>query len=247
MLIVGASAGIGAATACRAGAEGARLALVGRRADPLGALAASLAAHPIAADVSEAGQADRVVAEAVAVLGGLDALAVVAGPMGERGPFHQTTDEVWLDYHRHVLQPVVGCCRAALPHLTAAGGGAIVTVAAYSMHAQHADMAHYAAMKSAVASVTKNVAKSYGPLGVRANCIAPGVLVGPRADQLVEQYGGTPERAYYQHVAATYGMRVALERAGRPEEVADLITFLLSDRAAYLTGALINIDGGTDF
>ena len=111
-------------------------------------------------------------------------------------------------------------------------------------------MAHYSAMKSAVAALTKNIATTYGPDGVRANCIAPGLLDtiddAKRVD-LARRYGVDPSAALYTHGVQGHGMRIAAGRAGHPREVAELVAFLLSDRAAYLTGALINIDGGTDF
>jgi len=103
----------------------------------------------------------------------------------------------------------------------------------------------YTAMKSAVASISKNLAKTYGGQGLRVNCIAPGIIVGKRA--LAEQGDVSQERARYESVHREFGMTVALERAGRHEEFADLIGYLLSERASYISGATINIDGGTDF
>ena len=130
-------------------------------------------------------------------------------------------------------------------------GGAIVTVAAHSVRSQKAGLAHYAAMKSAVASVTKAVAKIHGEEGVRANCIAPGAvateaLQGAR-DEAAGLYGDASDASLYRLIESKWGLKAALRRVGRPEEIAELIGFLLSGEAAYLTGALINIDGGTDF
>jgi NAD(P)-dependent dehydrogenase (short-subunit alcohol dehydrogenase family) len=146
---------------------------------------------------------------------------------------------------------VVRACRAALPHLQRRGGGRIVTVAAYSIRAQKPFLTHYAAMKSAVASVTKNIAKSYGQDRIGANCIAPGAIdteaLDAAADEAMSRYGVDREAALARFMAEKWGMNVALGRPGRVQEVAALIAFLLSPRAEYLTGALINIDGGTDF
>src|SRR6266850_214996 len=117
--------------------------------------------------------------------------------------------------------------------------------------------------ESAVASISKNLAKTYGGQGLRVNCIAPGIIVGkagPAEKSIVGKGGGLaeksdepqrsgvpPERARYESVRREFGMTVALERAGRHEEFADLIAYLLSERASYISGATINIDGGTDF
>lgn len=108
-------------------------------------------------------------------------------------------------------------------------------------------------MKAAVWSLSKNLAKTYGKDGVRVNIVCPGLFDTEVNDHIrdvrAEQYGVPPEDAIYTHLSsdATWGMRVALERGGRPHEAGELIAFLLGDRAGYMTGAAINIDGGTDF
>jgi NAD(P)-dependent dehydrogenase (short-subunit alcohol dehydrogenase family) len=109
----------------------------------------------------------------------------------------------------------------------------------------------YGALKVGVATLTKNLAKAFGADGVRANCVCPGatetdVLAAMRAD-VAESRGWPVDEALERVMSEERGMRVALGRAGRPEELGDVIAFLLSERAGYLTGAAVNVDGGTDY
>lgn len=253
-LIVGASGGIGAATARLLCAEGVKLAVVARRKPELDRLAEELQANgadvlALACDASSRGVLDDAVARTVAHFGGLHCLVVVAGPMGARAPLHELVDDDWEFYFRQSLMLAVGACRAAIPALLHASESAIVLTSAFSIRSQKPGLVAYTAMKSAIASVAKNAAKTYGAQGLRVNCIAPGVI-DRDADTnraLAMKYGVPETRARYEAVRRESGMSVALERAGRHEEFADLIAYLLSARASYVTGATINIDGGTDF
>ena len=254
VLIVGASGGIGAATARRLAAEGANVALMARRKAELTALAtdirvAGAEALAIAADATAPGALDAAVAAAIEHFGALHGLAVIAGAMGARAPLHELRDADWEHYFRHSLMVAVAACRAAIPQLCKVEGGSVVLTAAYSVHAQKPALIAYTAFKASVASIAKNLAKTYGPKGVRVNCIAPGVIEkdAENSRQLARRYGVADERARYEYVHREFGMQVALERAGRHGEFADPIAFLLSARASYVTGALLNIDGGTDF
>jgi NAD(P)-dependent dehydrogenase (short-subunit alcohol dehydrogenase family) len=111
--------------------------------------------------------------------------------------------------------------------------------------------APYASLKAGVATLTKTIAKSYGPQGVRANCVCPGateteILAAMRVAYARDR--GWPEAEALERVMVEeWGMHVALGRAGKPDEVGAVIAFLLSERAGYVTGALVNVDGGTDF
>jgi NAD(P)-dependent dehydrogenase (short-subunit alcohol dehydrogenase family) len=145
----------------------------------------------------------------------------------------------------------VRACRAALPHILAAGGGSIVNTAAYSIRAQKPPLMGYATMKAAVASLTKNIALTYGAQGVRANTVCPGFIATESTlgiqQQAAEKYGLPPLEALSKAMVEDWKMNVAMGRVGLSGEIADLFAFLLSSRAAYLTGAVINCDGGTQF
>ena len=249
VLIVGASSGIGAATARLLSAEGARVALVARGGSALAELSAQLGSTesvlPMTADASISGAMDDAVARTVAHFGALHGLAVIAAPMGARALLGDLSNADWEFYYRNSLMVAVEACRAAIPQLTRHPSSSAVLTSAYSIRAQKPQLVAYTAMKSAVASISKNLAKTYGGQGLRVNCIAPGIIVGNGG--LAEKCDVPQERARYESVRREFGMTVGLERAGRHEEFADLIAYLLSERASYISGATINIDGGTDF
>jgi NAD(P)-dependent dehydrogenase (short-subunit alcohol dehydrogenase family) len=256
-VVFGGTRGIGFAAATALAADGASVAVVGRdeqrakeAAEQLSAGGARVVA--LAGDLCIEGDAERVLDAARDQLGPLRGAAVTTG-LGMRGQraLLDAADADWLHTYDDVLMATVRACRAAVPHLIDAGGGAIVTTAAYSVRAPKPHQVPYASMKAAVATFTKALAKSYGAQGVRANCVCPGateteILAAMRVHYARER--GWPEETALERVMVEeWGMHVALGRAGRPQEVGDVIAFLLSERAGYVTGALLNVDGGTDF
>jgi 3-oxoacyl-[acyl-carrier protein] reductase len=253
-LVAGGTGGMGLAAATALGAEGAGVVVVGR--DPGRARDAALAveaagaraAHAVVADVSVEGEGARAVADAVELLGGLDGVAVTTGLIG-----HEPTDVPdarWIQVLQDVLLGTTRVVDAALPHLVQSQG-TIVTTSAFSVHAPEIARLPYTAMKSAVATYTKGIAKAYGPQGVRANCVAPGAIetsaLTALRRQVADAKGYAYEEALERVMVEDWGLHIALRRPGKPEEVGALIAFLLSPVAGYLTGALVNIDGGTDF
>lgn len=259
-VIVGGTTGMGYAAAEQLASDGANVALMGRDGDRAAGKAKCLAdTHGIRAvglgvDAAAPGEGvAHAVDEAAEKLGPLRGLAVTAGPMKQQGPFLEHGDDSWDWYYQMILMATVRSCRAVIPHLQRNGGGTVVTTAAYSVRAPKILIPPYNALKAAVLTLSKILAKTHGSDGIRVNTVCPGLFDTEVNDfiraQRAEEYGVPLEDAIYTHLASNpaWNMRVALDRGGQPREAGELIAFLLSDRAAYMTGAVINIDGGTDF
>ncbi len=254
-VIVGGTSGMGFAAGQALAADGAALVLIGRDRDRAERAAAQLRdAHGAevdiaVADIRDTGQVDDALAGAAARPGGVQGIAVLTGLLGHV-PIDSPDDE-WLTALDDVLMGTVRSVRAALPHLVAGGGGTIVTTSAYSIRDPQAARLPYGAAKAAVATFTKGVAKAYGKHDIRANCVCPGAIeteaLHAMRQHVADSKGWPYDEALERVMVEEWGMHVALARPGQPAEVGDLIAFLLSARAGYLTGALINIDGGTDF
>ncbi len=256
-VVFGGTRGIGLAAAHALAADGAAVAVVGRDATRAAESARALGdtgarAIGISGDLTVDGDAERVLAAARDALGPVRGVAVTTG-LGMRGQrtLAAASDDDWQHTFDDVLLATVRACRAAIPFLVDAGGGAIVTTAAYSVRAPKPHQVPYASLKAAVATLTKTIAKSFGPQGVRANCVCPGateteILASMRVAYARDR--GWPEsEALERAMVEDWGMHVALGRAGKPSELGDVMAFLLSERASYVTGALVNVDGGTDF
>jgi NAD(P)-dependent dehydrogenase (short-subunit alcohol dehydrogenase family) len=182
-VLVGGTTGMGFAAAQQLAAEGANVALLARDPERTAAKARQISdeygvqAVGIPVDAAAPGDGvEQAVRAASQQLGPLRGLAVTAGPMNQQGPFDEHDDDSWGWYFQVILMITVRSCRAVIPHLQRNGGGTIVTTSAYSMRAPKTPISPYTAMKAAVWSVSKNMAKTYGKDGIRVNIVCPGLF-----------------------------------------------------------------------
>jgi NAD(P)-dependent dehydrogenase (short-subunit alcohol dehydrogenase family) len=235
-VVTGSTAGIGLETARLLVAEGARVVTSGRR----GAPGVGEALH-VQADLSRAGEPERVVGAALAELGGLDCLVNNVG-VARHARFEDVPDAEWDAYWQLNVMSYVRAIRAALPALRARGGGAIVNVSSTAGKRPSTSMPHYSVTKAAVLSLSRLVADLYAKDGIRCNAVTP----GPTAtDAWLADGGLADQQGEREDVLAKVGAGRPLGRLAAPEEIAAVIVFLCSSRAAYVTGAAWSADGGT--
>ncbi len=234
-LVTGSTGGIGLDVARQLVAEGGRVVTCGRREAPgVGELG-----H-VVADLSRPGEPERVVADAVAVLGGLDVLVNNVG-VARQARFEDVPDEEWDAYWQLNVMSYVRAIRAALPHLRDSSG-AIVNVSSTAGKRPSTGMPHYSVTKAAVLSLSRLIADLYAKDGIRCNAVTP----GPTATAAWLGDGGlADQQGDREEVLAKVGAGRPLGRLARPEEIASVIVFLCSERASYVTGAAWSADGGT--
>jgi 3-oxoacyl-[acyl-carrier protein] reductase len=231
-LVTGSTAGIGLEVAKRLAAEGALVVTTGRRDDGPGEL------H-VAADLTERAAPDRVVSAAVERFGRIDGLVNNAGGTEIR-KLAELTDDDWQRSFELNLMTAVRTTRAALPHMRP--GAAIVNVSSTAAKRPSLGMPDYSVLKAALLSYSRLVADLHAADGIRCNAVTPGPTATGAwlgAGGLAEQQGDRDE------VLAKVAAGRPLGRLAEPVEIADVIVFLLSARAAYVTGAAWSVDGGT--
>ena len=232
-LVTGASGGLGRAVALAFSREGARLALLARDRERLAALRTELGeeATIVAADVGSWSEVERAVGEAAAALGGLDAVVNAAAIDTSWRPVGELPVEEWDLAMAINLSGTFYVCRAALPHLEE--GSSIVNFTSVAGVRAWAEDAAYNASKAGVELLTRTIAVEYGPRGVRANCVAPGVIDAGMTDLVVD--AGERQELVAKH---------PLGRLGLAEEVAEAVVWLASDRSSFTTGTTLTVDGG---
>jgi len=240
VLVTGAGSGIGRATALRLAAGGAAVACLDIDPDGLTATVDEIGqtGFGVAADITDAEAVDGALAAAATQLGGLDAVANVAGVGDFSGDVTQTSPTEWGRVLAVNLTGTYLVSRAAIPHLRTAGGGAIANVSSqYGLAGCLASPA-YCASKAGVVGLTRAMALDHAGEGIRVNCVCPGPVDTPML-----WAGDDQPDAAEREAARTAGRNLA-GRSGRPEEIAATIAFLLSDQVGFMTGSIVSVDGG---
>jgi 2-keto-3-deoxy-L-fuconate dehydrogenase len=234
VLITGGASGIGAACVRRFQADGCSVAVVDRDED---LLVASPAEAALSCDVSDAEALAFAVDEASAALGGLDVVVAAAG-IAARGTVADTEPAEWDRVLAVNLRGVYLTARAAIPHLRAAGGGAIVNIASQLGIVAAANAAAYCASKGAVISLTRAMAVDHGPEGIRVNCVCP----GPTDTPLLEPYFGAAADPVAERMA--YEAMQLHSRLVTADEIAGAVAYLAAPGASSTMGAALVVDGG---
>jgi 3-oxoacyl-[acyl-carrier protein] reductase len=256
-VVTGGSKGMGLAIAETLATEGASVAVMARQRTALDATVETLreAGAPdavgISVDMADAASIDAGFAAVFERWGQLNTLVHTIGP-GD-GYFEQMDDAEWDSAFALGTMSGVRSIRAALPMLRTADWARIVTLSAHSIQRQNPRIVAYTASKAALSSVTKNLSKSLAKDGILVNCVCPGTIVTASfTEQLNDILAADGLDATNPHDVMTwinnnFHQPCDLGRAGLPEEIASITTYLASRRNGYVTGATVNVDGGSDF
>jgi 3-oxoacyl-[acyl-carrier protein] reductase len=224
-----AGTGIGSAVAARCAEEGATVVISDRHERRLAETAAVLNAHPIPCDVTSEEQVQVLIAETVARYGRLDVMINNAG-LGGTASIVDMTDDEWLKVMDVTLNGTFRCTRAALKQMVAQGGGAVVNNASVVGWRAQEGQSHYAAAKAGVMALTRCAAMDVAGSGVRVNAVAPSLAMHPHLAKVTSE-----------ELLAELASKEAFGRAAEPWEVANVMVFLASDYASYLTGEVISV------
>jgi 3-oxoacyl-[acyl-carrier protein] reductase len=245
-LVTGASEGIGKAVARKLADEGVRVAICARTEATLKATAAEIAGAtgmdivPFPADLRSLAGCQGFVAQAAERLGGVDILVNNAGASAF-GPFVDLPDEAFVDAINGKLLGYIRCAKAVIPHMRRRGGGVIVNITGTT---QQAVALHTpgSACNAAIRMFTKELSIELGPLNIRVNSVAPGRIQTARADRLLHANAatqGTSPAAVLGELVKT----IPSGRLGSVDDIADAVCFVVSERATYMNGAALTVDG----
>jgi len=241
-IITGAASGIGRATALLAAREGSALALADVQAEAGESVAKEVRAAGgralfVRTDVTDAAQVEELVARTREGLGGLHwASNNAAGGAGDFSPLVSTDDVTWERTLAVCLTGVFYAMKYEVPALLASGGGSIINISSASTLKGHAYLAAYTAAKGGVEALTKTAAAELATQGVRVNAVSPGGIETPAIARYFRKFPDVHAATVKSH---------AMRRLGRPEELAEAVVWLASERSSYVTGANLLVDGGS--
>lgn len=253
-VVQGGTQGMGRAAAECFAADGARVAVLARTSEDLDATVEALTrlgspdAVALQADITQPDQVERAFRAVEERWGSLNILVNATGPRSP-GPFDRLTDDDWLATFDLGTMGMIRCVRAALPLLRRAEWARIVNLSAHSTKRQSPGLIAYTAAKAAVTSVTKNLAQTLAPEGILVNTVSPGTIATETVRRWAASVGIDPGdlHAIMRGIDEHFGHPAHLGRAGHPAEIGAVIAFMASRRNSYMTGADVNVDGGSDF
>jgi len=241
--VTGGTEGIGRATALRLAREGAKVAICARRQQPLDQAAAEMKKAgaevlAVAADMSKSADVERFMKAVVERFGRIDILVNNAGTSA-RGKFLEIDDKTWSSDLELKVFGAIRCTRLAVPHMKKQGGGRIVNITISSAKQPGAESYPTSVSRAAGLALTKALSKEYAPDNILVNTICIGKIKSGQHERRYTREGKKAED-YYREVSRD----IPLGRVGEAEEVANVIVFLVSDAASYVTGTSVNLDGG---
>ena len=236
-VVTGAASGMGAATARELAAQGATVVIVDRAVDGAVRVAAEIGADaPISGDVSASAFCNATVAAVLERYGRLDVLINAAGIIKRTDVIH-TSDEAWRQIFGVNVDGIFFMCRAALPHMQQQQRGVIINFGSIWGDIGAAGVAAYCATKGAVHNLTRAMALDHARDGIRILAVCPGEVDTP---MLASERAEAPTRTALDELA---DRTIPVGRLAQPHEIAHVVAFLASDKASYMTGAMVNVDG----
>ena len=242
VVVTGAGTGIGSAIARRLYEEGAKVALMGRREEPLKAVAASINALVLPCDAASSSQVEAAIGKVQEHLGPIDVLVCNAGGFGF-GTLTENTDEDWNNSVQSNLNTAMVTARAAIPDLIAQQGN-ILMMASIAGLAAGPEACGYVTMKHALIGLAKSITRDFSPQGVRCNTICPGWVRTEMADNEMAELMRRKGLASIEEAYALVTRDVPLGKPAIPEDIANAVAFLCSHEASLISGAVLTIDGG---
>jgi 3-oxoacyl-[acyl-carrier protein] reductase len=241
-IVTGGTEGIGKATALTLAREGAKVAICARGKPLLDAVAAEITKAggevlAVSADMSKAADVERFINEVVKRFGGIDILVNNAGT-SKRGKFLELTDDEWAADLELKVFGAVRCSRLAIPHMKKRGGGRIINITISGAKQPAAESYPTSVSRAAGLAITKALSKEFAADNILVNTICIGKIKSGQHERRYTKDGISADEYY-----SKLGKDIPLKRAGEAQEVANVITFLASDAASYVTGTSINLDG----